>query len=553
MRRRDVLTLGAASLVWPGFAQPAASESNKFALVIGNAAYNEGVGPLNNPVNDAARVASALSDCGFRLFGGDIAANLERGDFMRAIRQYVRVLADAGTDAIGYFYYSGHGAAHPERGNHLIPVGDYLELNDELWDDSIALSWLFNRLGGVRCPQIVNIDACRNVLRLPDPSKNLAGGQPFRGLRVERAAVQRPNMFLSYATWEGQLASDGNAEDGSGPYAAALASNMERGGRTVRDMFEDVRLDVLELTGQVQEPMNISRLHRESKDLSLVADDGEAVIGGLLGIGNDELLNISAKREPLNQALVIANDYSDTPEYALRNVRDDGSIVSEALTQSGFETELLVNATRRDTLEGLDQLVEKLTSAGSSSVGLVYFAGLGGVYQGDNYVIPAGEIPDTGSDLPNTAIRIEDVIRAMESAPSEGLICLIDCGRVVNDVRARSLQKGFAESYGHNRVIIAHATSPGETTEDDQAPSYFARAFAEEVLTPERRDVETVLNDVRQRVRLQTGGGQLPYFLSTARAPIFFRSGTGLDQTNTEAQVQPGRLLGTMVIIDNED
>ncbi|MEL7454787.1 MAG: caspase family protein, partial [Pseudomonadota bacterium] len=271
MRRRDVLALGASALAWPGAAQPG-SGPPRLALVIGNAAYSEGVGPLRNTINDAGLISERLKDCGFVLHGGSVATDLTRRGLLNAVRGYETDLAAIGPDGIGYFYFAGHGAAHPERGNYLIPVGDYQELDDTLWDDSITLDWLFNRLGSVSCPHIVNIDACRNVLRLPSPGRNLAGGQPFRSLRSAQGGRQRPNMFISYATWEGQLASDGDQNAEHGPYATALAGNLLSEGKTVRDLFEDVRLDVLELTGQIQEPMNISRLSRASKDLALMPD-----------------------------------------------------------------------------------------------------------------------------------------------------------------------------------------------------------------------------------------------------------------------------------------
>jgi hypothetical protein len=74
-------------------------------------------------------------------------------------------------------------------------------------------------------------------------------------------------MFISFATWEGETASDGRADDNNGPYAKALGTRLLEPAVTVRDMFENVRLDVLEMTLQRQEPMNLSRLQRRSSDI----------------------------------------------------------------------------------------------------------------------------------------------------------------------------------------------------------------------------------------------------------------------------------------------
>ncbi len=538
MRRRDVMLLGAASLAWPGRLAEGQPPDARLALVIGNAAYSEGIGPLRNTINDAALIAGGLEASGFALHGGKVFTDLGRRELLDAVRTYEAALASAGPDAVGCFYYAGHGAAHPERGNYLIPVGDYQELDETLWDDSIALNWLFDRLGSVLSPQVVCIDACRNVLRLPRENRDISGGQPFRSLRTEAGEVQRPNMFISYATWEGQLASDGTTDTGNGPYALAVAQNMQGAGQTVRDMFETVRLDVLELTGQLQEPMNISRLSRASKDLVIAplqdyaySDTGtEPGIGGVPWLGDGDWRG-SSSGTPLNHALVVANDYSDAPDLALAGVAGDADAIAAALGASGFRVAVERNATRDGLRQAVARLAARLADAGTAAVGLVYFAGFGGRYRDDNFLVPAGDLPRTAQDLPEKAVRVEDVITELEATPAGGLILLIDSGRVLNEIGARALQTGFASEYGRSRTVLAFSTSPGETAADPQAPSAFAAAFAGEILTPGRRDAETVLTSVRTRVRDATGGGQLPYFVSSARAPIFFRSGEGLDQT----------------------
>ncbi|HCX11768.1 MAG TPA: hypothetical protein DHU81_15805, partial [Hyphomonas sp.] len=85
-------------------------------------------------------------------------------------------------------------------------------------------------------------------LQLPEAQRSLGGGESFRGLRRTAGGAGERNMFLSFATWEGETASDGRADDGNGPYASALSTRLSKPATTVRDMFEQVRLDVLEKT-----------------------------------------------------------------------------------------------------------------------------------------------------------------------------------------------------------------------------------------------------------------------------------------------------------------
>ena len=109
-RRHMLLIGGAAAMPWPGRAQQTPAKK-RIALIIGNASYSEGIGTLSNPINDANVVAEGVRNCGFRLVSGDIVQNAGRSAMMSAIRDYVAELKAAGPEAMGFFYYSGHGAA----------------------------------------------------------------------------------------------------------------------------------------------------------------------------------------------------------------------------------------------------------------------------------------------------------------------------------------------------------------------------------------------------------------------------------------------------------
>ena len=239
--RRQMLILGgAAAITWPGRAQEK-PKAPHYALIIGNAAYSDGIGPLENSVSDALLVADAIRNCRFELVTGDVVRDADRSTMLSSLREYANLMEGAGPDALGFLYYAGHGAAHEDRGNFLIPVQEAAELDDALWDDSISLESVMSRLAKLEAPSVVAIDACRNVLRLPAAQRALGGGESFRGLRRSAGGVGERNMFLSFATWEGETASDGFADEKNGPYATSLATRLAAPPVTVRDMFEQVR------------------------------------------------------------------------------------------------------------------------------------------------------------------------------------------------------------------------------------------------------------------------------------------------------------------------
>lgn len=511
-RRHMLLIGGAAAMPWPGRAQQTPAKK-RIALIIGNASYSEGIGTLSNPINDANVVAEGVRNCGFRLVSGDIVQNAGRSAMMSAIRDYVAELKAAGPEAMGFFYYSGHGAARETGGNYLIPVGEADELNEALWDDSVELDWVMERLDALEAPSVVAIDACRNVLKLPEAQRSLGGGEAFRGLRRTAGGAGERNMFLSFATWEGETASDGRADDGNGPYARALGIRLNEPATTVRDMFEQVRLDVLEQTLQRQEPMNLSRLQRRSSDIKIgswTRDPSES--------------SAETSRYPLRHALIIANSYSDAGDLSLPNVHHDGEIVRSALASAGYETVYLPDGNDRETRDQVDLFVQRLDAAGPASVGLVYFAGYGTALDGENVLLPQGPIPRSKSELRDQGIWISDLVAQMEAASSQAIMMLVDCGRPFSLGGEKGEDRGFSESFGKDRVVVAYADAPGTYHPDGKAPSLFADAFARNVVTPDRISIQSVLRRVNDDVMHASEGQQRPWFQTSLDLPIYFRA-----------------------------
>src|SRR6516162_6387739 len=93
----------------------------RIALLIGNQAYDPSVGVLKNPYNDIAVVGQALRRQGFEVLPP--IKDARRSTILGGVRELVRRLNAAGAGAIGFIYYSGHGAAESETGtNYLIPI-----------------------------------------------------------------------------------------------------------------------------------------------------------------------------------------------------------------------------------------------------------------------------------------------------------------------------------------------------------------------------------------------------------------------------------------------
>ena len=96
---------------------PALAEQ-RIALLIGNEAYAGEIGRLVNPHNDVALLEQASKGLGFEVA---TVRDAGLGALNRAVNGHARRLQTTGPNAVGFFYYSGHGASDGST-NYLIPV-----------------------------------------------------------------------------------------------------------------------------------------------------------------------------------------------------------------------------------------------------------------------------------------------------------------------------------------------------------------------------------------------------------------------------------------------
>src|SRR5690242_8211599 len=98
-------------------AVPAAAEP-RVALVIGNSKYTGDLPKLANPDNDAELMAATLKKLGFTVVK---VQDADLNQMKRAIQDFGNKLTAAGKDAVGLFFYAGHGL-QISGNNYLIPV-----------------------------------------------------------------------------------------------------------------------------------------------------------------------------------------------------------------------------------------------------------------------------------------------------------------------------------------------------------------------------------------------------------------------------------------------
>src|SRR5262245_2695560 len=219
-----------------------AQAEKRIALLIGNQAYTPEIGALLNPHNDVAWLERTLKKLGFQV---TTVRDADLATLTRAVNAYTRRLAvDGGQNAVGFFYYSGHGAADGFT-NYLIPTDVRTTETGELWDQSLRLTEITRKLRSEAgsATHFVVFDACRNTLKL-----RKAGGRALVQSKGFVPVMQENGMLIAYATAEGELASD--VGEGAGPYAKVLADEMVKPGVEAVTMFRRVQVRVRSSIGQ---------------------------------------------------------------------------------------------------------------------------------------------------------------------------------------------------------------------------------------------------------------------------------------------------------------
>ncbi len=221
--------------------------AKRVALVIGNSQYK--TAPLVNPVNDAQLMTKTLKQLGFEVIE---TLDANQRTMKRAIRDFGKSLNEAGEDAVGLFYYAGHGV-QVGGANYLIPIGAEIATEGDVDIEAVSANGILRTVDFARNNlNIIIFDACRN-----NPyARSFRSGT--RGLAEMRAAR---GVLISYATAPGEVALDGDGDNS--PYTAALARFMTEEGLPVEQTFKKVRIAVSRETSGLQTPWESSSLTGE--------------------------------------------------------------------------------------------------------------------------------------------------------------------------------------------------------------------------------------------------------------------------------------------------
>lgn len=257
-------------LVVPAASMAQAKPGPRIALLIANSDYRLPSDKLAGPQHDANLVARALAGQGFAGLETEqsptILRNLSREEMWQALRRFKASLANAGPNAMGFFYYAGHGSSDATGSdNFMLPV-DTADIGawapggrDEAMRSAVSVRGVTELVSDVadtdelRPAIVIVVDACRTS---PGSTPGIRGGGAFTRMVMPDNALP-PGVLVALSTRIGQAAPD------AGHYAKVLAKQISvNGGKSVATVFDDVKTEVFQSTGRSQLPVSQSQITR---------------------------------------------------------------------------------------------------------------------------------------------------------------------------------------------------------------------------------------------------------------------------------------------------
>jgi hypothetical protein len=218
---------------------PASPPTPRVALVIGNGNYR--TSRLENPARDARLIGEALDSLGFDT---ELVIDAGKAVLETAIVRLGERLEKAGPEAVGFFYFAGHGIQH-QGSNYLVPIDAQIPDTRYLKSGAVLVDYLVEELARSHSlANVVVLDACR------DSAVRDSGGGMTQGLASIRDLPD--GTLVVFSTAAGQLADDGQGDHS--PYARALVRNLVEPNRRLEEIFFSTSREVAQSTSNTQRP-----------------------------------------------------------------------------------------------------------------------------------------------------------------------------------------------------------------------------------------------------------------------------------------------------------
>jgi uncharacterized caspase-like protein len=228
----------------------------------------------------------------------------------------------------------------------------------------------------------------------------------------------------------------------------------------------------------------------------------------------------AASADEARFAFVVGNDEYKTAKLA--TPANDAGLVANALQAAGFTVTGARNLDQSTLRESIREFLEQVAAAGPDAVALVYLAGFGLQFDGENYFVPVDADIQRDADIPLQAIRISDVTQPLAALPGRVKIVILDAARENQFARGgQPLAGGLALVEPQRSLAIAFNAAPGTVGPEEPGPYGAYATSLTEMIGEGGLSLDDLLARVRLRVSELTKGAEMPWYASQIEGPFF--------------------------------
>ncbi len=234
-------------------------------------------------------------------------------------------------------------------------------------------------------------------------------------------------------------------------------------------------------------------------------------------------------------ALVLGLSNYDRLPF-LDNTINDARGISGTLEKIGFDVTYATDVTGEEFRQALDDFSFRSETA---DLALIYFAGHGVEFQGENFLIPTDADIRSNRDVQRQSVSLTQMLKAVERARKMRIVILDSCrnnplGDIINlavvnadgSTSGASVRRGgLAVANPERGTLVAYAAKDGEVALDGSgANSPFATALMEKMAIP-GLEISLMFRQVRDRVLQMTGNLQEPHTYGSLTGVPFYLAG----------------------------
>jgi TPR repeat protein len=249
-------------------------------------------------------------------------------------------------------------------------------------------------------------------------------------------------------------------------------------------------------------------------------------------------------------ALVLGlSDYATLP--FLDNPKNDATDMARTLGGIGFKVTLGLDSTGAELRQMLDDFAFRSETA---ELALIYYAGHGVEFKGENYMIPADADIKTNQDVIRQSISLKQLLATVERARKMRIVILDSCrnnplgnlldvsaqpdGSVATGTVSRG-SGGLAAVDPERGTLVAYAAKDGQVALDGTGRnSPYASALMQKMAIP-GLEISLMFRQVRDLVLKETANLQEPYTYGSLTGTPFYLAGAAEGQQGlTGATIQ---------------